>query len=93
MKKLLVYKPAVKKLLQSLVSRCAFGGSSQFFHKRKPIPDLLAAIVSGAKILSISVFRNANFGIVGKGIAANGTSIAAVAELELQNFKLRINEQ
>ena len=71
MKKLLVYKPAVKKLLQSLVSRCAFGGSSQFFHKRKPIPDLLAAIVSGAKILSISVFRNANFGIVGKGIAAN----------------------
>ena len=77
MKKLLVYKPAVKKLLQSLVSRCAFGGSSQFFHKRKPIPDLLAAIVSGAKILSISVFRNANFGIVGKGIAANA-EIAAV---------------
>ena len=86
MKKLLVYKPAVKKLLQSLVSRCAFGGSSQFFHKRKPIPDLLAAIVSGAKILSISVFRNANFGIVGKGIAAN---VWCLLSVKLQQARVR----
>jgi len=72
MKKLIVYKPAVKKLLQSQVKRSAFGGCGKFFHKRKPIPDLLSAIAFGAKILSISVFRNANFGNVGKGIALNG---------------------
>jgi len=62
MKKLLVYKPALKKLLQSLVKRSAFGGCGTFFHKRKPIPDTLSAIVFCAKIFSISVFRNANFG-------------------------------
>ena len=33
------------------------------------------------------------FGNYGRYICSNGTSIAAVAELELQNFKLRTNEQ
>ena len=35
-----------------------------------------------------------NFNVsLGSSITANGTSIAAVAELELQNFKTSTNEQ